>query len=175
MKRYQTEHFCLLVHAQDHWELKDENQILKEIIKEYALLNNHSNCEICMTCPVCQALWNLFDPINPGDYNTVCQACKEIYTIFKEKRGKKSGLILFSHDNLPHDKLKDLVEVLLNKKRIKKISMLQLEFQKIVNRTFNIINQLETRKVCKSDFINLLDRKKYELNVNYEISKEFYY
>jgi hypothetical protein len=175
MKSYQSEHFCLLVHAQDHWDEKDESQILQEVIQNYSQLHGHSDCKICLTCSICQSLWSLFDPTYPGEYNAGCNACEDIYQIFSKKRGNNSGLILFSHDNLKREKLLSLTDVLLEQERIKKIIMLQLEYQKITNRTFEIIDALETKKVTKFEFNELFDKNDYQLNVNYEISKDRYF
>ena len=170
-----SQHFCLLIHAQDHWDEKHKQKLLMEAIQEHSNLHGHSNCNTCMTCPICRSTWVLFDPMNPEEYVEVCEACEEIYKIFNKKRGKNSGIILFSHDNLKPEQIIPLVDIFLTKKIVKKLSIIQLEYQRHKEKTIETIKALKTKKVKKVEFKDILESGGFQFNIDYEVSKDLYF
>ena len=92
-----------------------------------------------------------------------------------KKKGQNSGLILFSHDNLKREQILPVADIFLAKKIVKKISIIQIEYQKHTKKIFEIIQTLDTKKVTKSEFTDVLSKGEYELNMGYEISKNTYF
>lgn len=175
MTRVYLEHFCLLVFAQDRWKEKDQAKAMRLIHEAYIRSNPHADCDLCMNCPVCRALWDLFEPYNPGEYVSICRVCKVLNETFLASLGNNDGIILFAHTKLSATHLRKFAKSLLESSRIKKIFVLQVDSFKVGSTTFETLQQLEQQKVKLFAFRNLLKEEKNEFNVMYEVLKDQYY
>ena len=170
-----SRHFCVIVYAQDNWKDKDYQKFSDLTLADYLGRAEHSDCEICLTCPVCRANWELFDPENPGKYIQICEYCNALFPIFK-KHLTGDGFILFSHELLKLEELKQFTEFSLNNNKIKKIFILEQDDPKRKpSKTQDMIAQINHQELKISEFLILIDNGDFEYNTIYEIFKDRYY
>ena len=170
-----SRHLCVLIYAQDDWREKDYRNIGDSTLADYLGSTEHSDCEVCLSCPVCRAEWELFDPENPGEYVQFCEYCEVLLSFMKEQL-TNDGLLLFSHDLLKLDALKQFVEYSLKDKKIKKIFILeQDEIERKKTKPNKLLDKIKHQEIKYSEFIALIDSNKFEYNVLYEIFKDKYY
>jgi hypothetical protein len=148
---------------------------MKKSLEEYVLVSRHLSCNLCLSCPVCRGLWDLFDPNSPGEYVGLCKVCGDLVQLFKERLGKIQGFLLFAHTDLSKEELEKLTRFLLDEKRIKKVYILQLARLKIGSRATSQIGQIEHIQVKESAFRELLEDEEFRYELLYEIQKDRYH
>ena len=117
----------------------------------------------------------MFDPENPGEYVQFCEYCEVLLSLLKEQL-TNDGILLFSHDLMKLDKLKQFVEYSLNNRKIKKIFILQQdEIGKKKTKAKKLLEKIANQKITNSNLKELIDTNKFEYNVLYEIFKDKYY
>jgi hypothetical protein len=142
-------HVCLVLFAQGQWKDKHHDKILSKVKRRFFELSGHADCEICNTCPICNAIEQLFDPMEPGEYDTVCGLCHRIYAVLRERLGKHDGAILFSH-YITIDP--DLIDKIFEEPRIKKVFVLEL-YEKLPERMDDErLRGLESKVIAKKDY-----------------------
>lgn len=92
-----NDYFCLLIFAQGQWKESYTEKISKNTRDLFYQYTGHSNCDVCIICPICRALVEMFDPMNPDEYVVVCDLCKELYKMMEQIKGQNDGMILFLH------------------------------------------------------------------------------
>ena len=173
----ENQHFCILIIAQNQWKEKDFKQFGEGTLSDFLGNLEHSDCDICMTCPICRSFWELFDPENPGEYNLLCEYC-EAFLEFFEKERIGDNVLLFTHTKIKSDALKKFAEYILENNKIKKIYILEHEDWSKRGRLpkpQKVIEQIKHQEVKQSEFISLIDENRYETLVMYEIFKDKYY
>ncbi len=176
MGRIYYDHFCLLIFGQGLWKESFTKKISKETKYSFFHLSGYSVDGLFCTCPICNALVKLFDPMNPGEYIDVCDLCKAVYNKFEKIKGRNEGMIFFSH-NIIYEKylLQNLTQSLLTDERIKKIYILEIEYVKVSKPIPSIIEEITSKRLKNSEFSELLNQNKFEYKVIYEIFKDKYY
>ncbi len=125
------------------------------------------------TCPICNALVKLFDPQNPGQYVDFCDLCKALYNKLENIKGQNEALILFSHQLIPDmNQLHALTQSLLSSEKIKKIYILEVEYEKISKPIPSILDAIIHKRLKKSEFYELLEANKFEYRVIFEVFKD---
>lgn len=175
MGRIYQDHFCILVFGQGLWKDSFTKKISKETKVSFFHLSGYSKDSLFCTCPICNALIKLFDPEDPGEYVDFCDLCKALHEIFKDIKGQNDGVIFFSHNLMDIEALQNLVQNLLSDKQIKKIYILEIEFNKLYKYVPVIMEMISQDRLKKSDFIELLKDNKFEYCTIYEIFKDKYY
>ncbi|MFX0114305.1 MAG: hypothetical protein ACFFB3_07145 [Candidatus Hodarchaeota archaeon] len=175
MTRVYLEHFCLLVFAQDRWKEKNQAEVMQLIREAYIRGNPHADCDLCMNCPVCRGLWDLFEPNNLGEYVSICTVCNLLNETFLGRLGSNDGVVLFAHTKLSAPHLREFAKSLLDSSRIKKIFVLQVDSFKVGSKTLETLQQLKQEKMKLFAFQDLLKEEKNEFNVIYEVSRGQYY
>ena len=176
MGRITNDHFCLLIFGQGFWKESFTKKISKETKSNFFHLSGYSKDSLFCTCPICNALIKLFDPHNPGDYVDFCDLCKALLTEFEDIKGQNEGVILFSHQLMREmSQFQNLTQSLLSNEKIKKIYLLEVEYEKISKPIPSIIEALNHKRIKKSEFLELLNENKFEYRVVYEIFKDRYY
>ena len=175
MGRITCDHFCLLIFGQGIWKEAFIKKISKETKSSFFHLAGYSTDSLFCTCPICNALVKLFDPLNPGEYVGICDLCKALYKRFKKIQGLNEGIILFSHQ-LMYDlnQLQNLTQNLISSEFIKKIYILEIVWAKISKPIPSIIEALSHKRLKKSEFFEL-KKDQFEYSVIYEIFKDKYY
>ncbi|NHJ85583.1 MAG: hypothetical protein FK734_08985 [Asgard group archaeon] len=171
-----SQHFCVLIYAQNDWKEKDYESITEKTFTDFMSGTAHADCDVCLTCPVCRANWELFNPENPGEYIQFCEFCEVLLPLMKDKL-TSDGMILFSHSLLNLDALKQFVEYSLKSKKIKKIFVLEQDDYVNKKRTKpnKLSEQIKQQEISCSKFVELITSKTFEYNVLYEIFKDKYY
>ena len=176
MGRITHDHFCLLIFGQGLWKESFSKKISKETKSSFFHLSGYSKDSLFCTCPICNALVKLFDPMNPSEYVDLCDLCKGLYEKFEEIQGQNEGMILFSHQLMPDlNLLESLTQSLLSKDEIKKIYILEVEHVKFSKPISSIKEGISQKRLKKSEFFYLLKKDKFEYRVIYEIFKDKYY
>ena len=83
MGRITYDHFCLLIFGQGNWKEKFIKDISKETKTSFFHLSGYSKNSLFCTCPICNALIKLFDPMNSGQFVEICDLCKALYGKFE--------------------------------------------------------------------------------------------
>ncbi|WXG41198.1 MAG: hypothetical protein WED07_10590 [Candidatus Freyarchaeum deiterrae] len=175
MSSFYDAHFCLLIFAQDQWKESYTEKISKNTRDLFYQYTGHSNCDVCNTCPICRALVEMFDPMNPDEYIIVCDLCKALYKMMEEIKGQTDGMILFSHSfPLEIQSVTYLTKLLLQSDKIKKIYILEVVTEKNTQ-VSEVIEKIKKIRLKKSEFIKLLDSNEFKDKVLYEISKDSYF
>ena len=171
-----SDHFCLLIFGQGLWKESFTKKISKETESSFFHLSGYPKDSLFCTCPICNALVKLFDPMNPGGYVDDFDLCTALYKRFKKIQGQNEGMILFSHQ-LMYDlnQLENLTQNLLTNEKIKKIYILEVKWVKISKSIPLLIEEITQKRLKKSEFIDLLKKNLFEYKVIYEIFKEKYY
>jgi len=176
MGRITHDHFCLLLFGQGLWKDSFTRKISKETKTNFFHLSGYSKDSLFCTCPICNALVKLFDPLNPGDYVDFCDLCKALYNKFEGIKGQNEGIILFSHQLMNDmNQIQNLTQNLLAIEKIKKIYILEVEWVKISKLVPSIIEDIKHIRLKKSEFFELLKENKFEYRIIYEIFKDRYY
>ncbi|MFX1340365.1 MAG: hypothetical protein ACFFDK_17275 [Promethearchaeota archaeon] len=176
MGRITHDHFCVLIFGQGLWKDSFTKKISKDTKTSFFHLSGYSKDSLFCTCPICNALVKLFDPLNPGDYVNFCDLCKALYKKFEDIKGQNEGVILFSHQLIREtDHLKNLAQKLLSNEKIKKIYILEVEWVKISKPIPLVIKNISQKRLKKSEFFEILKTNKFEYRVIYEIFKDRYY
>lgn len=176
MKKIPYDHFGLLIFGQGLWKENFSQKISKDTKINFFHLSGYSKDGLFCTCPICNAMVKLFDPVNPDGYVDLCGLCKPIFKKFEKIKGQNEGIIFLSH-NIIRDitLLQNLTSSLLSKDQIKKIYILEIEYKKIPKPIPETIESLGHQRLSKSDFIVLLENNLYKYDVIYEIFKDSYY
>ena len=165
-----------MIFGQGLWKESFTKKISKEAKSHFFHLSGYTKDSLFCTCPICNALVKLFDPQNPGDYVDFCDLCKALHNKFKEVKGQNEGIILFSHQLMREmNQLQILIQSLLSSENIKKIYILEVEYEKISKPIPSIIDTIVHKRLKKSKFFELLNANKFEYRVVYEIFKDRYY
>jgi hypothetical protein len=167
MSRDFTEHFSLVVFAQDKWNEKDRKRIGTNVKARFLELAGHSDCKTCGSCPICRSFEELFDPAAPGPYDQPCGLCKGLHTKMKSLLGKNDGFVLFSHTR-PIGK--DLVTLILKDKHVKKVFVLSWITSKVHKPSVKDIEGLSIDKIVQTDFLKGTPKD----NIIYEVHKDEY-
>jgi hypothetical protein len=177
MARTYQDHFCIAIVAQGSWRPKDATKVKEHALAEFYSHADQSKCDACCSCPVCRALWDLFDPLKPGQYDRPCEACEELVPILKKARGAGDGLTLFSHSMFPSDTLKAVARGLLQSPKVKKVLLLELGSIKVGPKGPEVGKRIDTRKLKGSEFLELMDKgaDRFEQGTLYEVVKDSYY
>lgn len=176
MGRITHDNFCLLIFGQGLWKDSFTKKISKETKTNFFHLSGYSKDSLFCTCPICNALVKLFDPLNPGDYIDFCDLCKALYKKFEDIKGQNEGVVLFSHQLMREmNQLQSLIQSLLSNEKIKKIYILEVERVKISKPIPSIIDAITHKRLKKSEFFELLKGNKFEYRIIYEIFKDKYY
>lgn len=176
MGRITHDHFCLLIFGQGLWKDSFTMKISKETKSSFFHLSGYSKDSLFCTCPICNALVKLFDPLNPGDYIDFCDLCKALYKKLEDIKGENKGMIVFSHQLMRDlNQLQRLTQSLLSNEKIKKIYILEVEWVKISKPIPSVIDAIMHKRLKKSEFFELLKGNKFEYRVIYEIFKDKYY
>lgn len=85
--RITYDHFCLLIFGQEFWKENFTQKISKETKTSFFHLSGYSKDSLFCTCPICNSLVKLFDPMNPGDYVDFCDLGKALYKKFGSIKG----------------------------------------------------------------------------------------
>ena len=153
MKKVPYDHFGLLIFGQGIWKENFTQKISKDTKINFFHLSGYSKDSLFCTCPVCNAMVKLFDPMNPDCYVDLCELCKPIFKKFKKIKGKNEGIIFLSHNIIRDFKLlQNLTGGLLSKNQIKKIYILEIEYNKILKPIPVIIDSLGHKRLSKSEF-----------------------
>ena len=171
------EHLCVLIFAQNTWKGKDYKKLEAKAVSEFIGNAGHEDCDLCLTCPICRATWELFDPKNLGEFNFICKYC-EVLIPFFESYQTGDNVLLFSHQNLNIEGLRSFIELNLTNDKVKKIFILQLqEWEKKVKmpKAEDLIGLIIHKKLKRSEFIALLDSEEFEYRVLYDVFKDAYY
>jgi len=176
MKKVPYDHFGLLIFGQGLWKESFTQKISKDTKQKNFHLSGYSKDSLFCTCPVCNAMVRLFDPINPDGYIDLCALCKPIFKELEKIKGQNEGIILLSHNIIRDGELlQDLTSSLLSKDQIKKVYILEIEYKKILKPIPVIIESLGHERLSKSEFIRILEKNLYQYDVIYEIFKDSYY
>ena len=171
----ENEHLCILIYPQGQWKEKDYERFGDKTLENFLGASEHANCKVCMTCPICRANWELFDPENPGEYVQLCEYCEVLLPLFK-KYQKNDALILFSHSKLKCDSLRQFTEHTLENKKIKKFYVLELSiWEKRKPKPQELVQLISHQRLKCSEFLILLETNKFEYMVMYEVYKDSYY
>ncbi len=175
MGRMALDHFCLLIFGQGIWKEAFTKKISKDSKSSFFHLSGYSKESLSCTCPICNALVKLFDPLNRGEFVGKCDLCKALYNKFKEIQGLNEGLILFSHQFMYDlDQLQNFTQNLISNEHIKKIFLLEIKWEKISRPIPEMIEALSHKKLKNSEFLEL-KKEQFEYSAIYEISKDKYY
>ncbi len=170
------EHLCILIYAQDQWKEKDFERLSEETLTNFLEKAEHADCDVCLTCAVCRANWELFDPENPGEYVQLCEYCEALISYFKEYQKSGDNVLLFSHSKMKLEVLQNFVEYTLKDKKIKKIFVFQhVDWNKKKPKPDVFIEKISHKEIKNSEFISLLKEEKFENTILYEIHKDNYY
>ena len=174
MAKISSDHFALLIFGQGLWKESFSRKISKDTKSSFFHLSGYTTKDsLFCTCPICNALIKLFDPMNPDEYIDLCNLCIPIYQKLERMKGSNEGMIFLSHNGIIEaELLKDLTNNLLSNDKIKKIYILEVEFKKIQKEVPLIIEDLKHQRLQKSEFISLLENKLYNYRVIYEIFKD---
>ncbi len=168
-------HLCILIYAQNNWKDKDYEQFSDMTLVDYLGKTEHSDCEVCLTCPVCRADWELFDPENPGEYVQFCEYCEVLLPLLKEHL-TGDGFILFSHRLVKLDALKQFIDFTLSNKKIKKVFVIQqYDPNRKPAKATKMLGQIKHQELKQSEFLTLIEAEKFEYNNLYEVFKDKYY
>ncbi len=164
-------HTCLLIFAQGTWKENYRMRFLKKIKAKFITSMKIDDID----------LWGeneqipLFDPNHPEANDNPCELCDPLSEIFLKKKGQNDGFILFSHNVLGWDGMKDFFLYILGESNVKKIYYLELDgFSYLVStkdRIPEILNALKEKKVNRSTFFDLFEKEKIEFSIIYEILK----
>ncbi len=171
-----SQHTCIIIFAQNDWKDKDYDSINVKILTGLFSGADHSDCEVCLSCPVCRAEWELFDPENSGEYVQICEYCEVLLPLMKDQL-TSDGLILFSHTLLKLDVLKQFVDYSLKSKKIKKIFILEQDdyVNKKSTKPNKLLEQIKQQTINCSEFIELINSSNFQYNILYEVFKVKYY
>ncbi len=176
MNKVLYDHFGLLIFGQGLWKENFTQKISKDTKISFFHLSGYSKDSLFCTCPVCNAMVKLFDPMNLDGYVDLCELCKPIFKKFEKIKGQNEGMIFLSHNIIRDIRLlQNLTRGLLSKDQIKKIYILEIEYTKIPKSIPVIIKSLGHQRLSKSEFIKLLEDNLYKYDVIYEIFKDSYY
>jgi hypothetical protein len=176
MARIPYDHFALLIFGQGLWKESFTKKISKDTKSSFFHLSGYTKDSLFCTCPVCNALIKLFDPMKPDEYLDRCDLCIPLYQQLEKIKGSNEGMILLSHNGIRElELLQNLTSSLLSNEKIKKIYVLEVEYKKIEKEVPLIIQDLKHQRLPKSEFISLLENKMYNYRVIYEIFKDKYY
>ncbi len=173
MAKISSDHFALLIFGQGLWKESFTKKISKDTKSSFFHFSGYTKDSLFCTCPICNALIKLFDPMNPDENIDLCNLCIPIYQKLERMKGSNEGMIFFSHNCIRDPELlKNLTNSLLSNEKIKKIYILEIEHKKIEKEVPLIIEELKHQRLPKSEFISLLDNKLYKYRVIYEIFKD---
>lgn len=143
------DHHCIVIYPQDQWKDDFKRKLGGDVKSGFLQLGGHADCETCRTCPICQAIEELFDPRAPGEYDTVCTLCGRVYDVLSRRLGQTDGLILFSH----YRRIEcDLVDALFREPRVKKVFVLNLATPFPERWDAGALERLDTRAIGNSDY-----------------------
>lgn len=176
MGRVSYEHFCLLIFGQGKWKENFEKKVSKETKSSFFHLSGYTTDSLFCTCPICNALVKLFDPSNPGDYVEICDYCKGLYKVFRIIQGTNEGMILFSHNLFKEaTQIENLTQNLLSNEKIKKLYILQVDWEKISKPYSELSREITQQRINKSEFLSMLREIGLEYKIIYEIYKDKYF
>ena len=167
------EHFCVLVTAQGNWKDEDLREIRQSLIDERVKYRAEDYPLIM------KLVYRTEKPVYSD-----CQLCDPIYDLLQKKKANFQGIIYQGHHYLePEDTndMVDLVNILIENDKIKKIHILYLDsFSEFKRDTINnlssdeLIEKIEQKKLSKSTFLNILSTDKFQNRTLYEILKDVY-
>ncbi|MCK5303865.1 MAG: hypothetical protein KAJ72_01345 [Candidatus Heimdallarchaeota archaeon] len=167
------EHFCVLVTAQGNWKDEDLREIRQSLIDERVKYRAEDYPLIM------KLVYRTEKPVYSD-----CQLCDPIYDLLQKKKANFQGIIYQGHHYLePEDTndMVDLVNILIDNDKIKKIYILYLDsFKEFKRDTINnlssdeLIEKIEQKKLSKSTFLNILSTDKFQNRTLYEILKDVY-
>jgi len=167
------EHFALLIFGQGRWKDSFTKKISEDTKASFFHLSGYTKDSLSCTCPICNALIKLFDPMRTDEYIKLCNLCIPLYQKLERMKGSNEGMVFFSHNIIREaELLQNLTNSLLSNEKIKKIYILEIEYKKIDKEAPLIIEELKHQRLPKSEFISLLDNKLYKYRVIYEIFKD---
>jgi hypothetical protein len=176
VRKINSMHFCVAMAAQDGWSPYDTEKVRKLALSTFDSHADHSDCGTCKGCPICRALWELFDPERPGEYDVLCEACSELIPIINKARGSGDGLTLFSHTSAHEDTIAAITSSLLASPKIKKVLILQLDADiRIGPKGPQIAMLLKQESIKSSEFLKLVKARRLKCDTLYEIFKDSYY
>ena len=148
-------HFGSLVFAQGKWDQKDRNGVM-EIVRAH-----HRD------------LPNLYRT----NFPTSCDLCTQIHDIFQEIKRNNDGVMYIGHTNLELDEILLVTKLFMEDDRIKKFYFFQGGPVKRteVGKKHNIRERLTPKKCTKSEFIEILKNKRFEEEILYEITKDYFF
>jgi len=164
-------HTCLLIFAQGTWKENYKKRILKQVKNNFIRNMDIDDVD----------LWSeiekipLFNPKNPGKDDKPCELCYALNEIFENKKGENEGLILFSHNILGWEGMRNFLLFILGETKVKKILYLELDPSSyligIEKKIPKILRNLKEKQMKRSDFFDLFDTQKIESSILYEVVK----
>ena len=165
------EHFCVLIFAQGTWGEKDREVILKPLQEKHNEQRDDP--------------YHLYLKLTRRDsmpQYSDCQLCRPIYEMLEEMKGQNDALLFQGHHYLivedDVEDLKDLVNLVLSKDKVKKLYLLYLDSFKeikatVINRMSlpDLKEKLTQKRVSTAEFINILHEKNFSSRIIYEITK----
>jgi len=170
-KRGAYEHFCVLIFAQGTWNDKDRESIIKPLQEKHNERRDNP--------------YHLYLKLTRRDsmpHYSDCQLCHPIYEMLEELKGPNDAILFQGHHYLiiedDEEDLKDLVEFVLSKDKVKKLYVLYLDsFKEIKTTIINKMNlkdlkeKLTEKRVSASEFTNILHKNNFTSRTIYEITK----
>ena len=165
------EHFCVLIFAQGTWKEADKDDV-RNLIREKLRDKNDTH-------------YSIFNKLTYRDQMPIyadCHICQPIYKMFEEFKGNNEGIMYQGHHYLipedDFDDMKSLINLIISHDKVKKIYLLYLDSFKEIKRTILYDMNLEEFKEklnftkCNiTDFLLMIDNKKFKNRTVYEISK----
>ncbi len=168
-KKGEYEHFCVLIYAQGQWNESDRQSVedpIREVITTYTpdpypfFLKLTKRTE---------------DPQS-------CKMCTPTYELLSQLKGQSDGIIYLGHHYIiPEDDLGDMarfVKMVFDNEKVKKMYMLYLDGFGEIKRTElaqwnldTLKTSIETKTCNMSDFLEQIEKGKFDNRVLYEIVK----
>ncbi len=111
------------------------------------------------------------------NFPTSCNLCTQIHEIFVEIKGNNDGLMYVGHTNLELAEIELITTLFMTEQKVKKIYFFQGGPVKRteVGKKQNLRERLIPKKCNVSDFIEILNDKKFEEEILYEVTKDSYF
>ncbi|MHA2129626.1 MAG: hypothetical protein ACW99L_06605 [Promethearchaeota archaeon] len=176
MPRIPYDHFGLLIFGQGLWKESFTKKISKDTRVSFFHLSGYSKDSLFCTCPICNALVKLFNPMDSDEYIDICDFCLPLYRKLDQLKGQNEGLIFLSHNSIKDSELLlNLANGLLSDEKIKKMYVVETQFKKIPKPIPDMVEELGHQRLSKSKFVKLLENNQYEYSNIYEVYKDKYY
>lgn len=163
--------FCVLIFAQGIWKKPYKDRLLKEVKEDFL---GKAYWDPMYDVPI-----YFFDPIVKNEENEACELCHALYPLFRETLASNEGFIRFSHRTLWLQDIDDFITKILTDNNIKKVFLLLLDQDSYTIKTklriTQILNQIKSKKIKKSEFLGLIEKDQLEFSVFYEIIKDRYF